>query len=199
MNSFKQFLIESNIFTYVKQYLSKHENPEEVEHTLELFKKLKNNHRLDGEYKDLMWWMTQPFISFKTKMEELNSRPSKKQTKKMIKSDSIVVDSWGNWVAIIPLTKESSCLYGRNTKWCTATQYAPNYFDGYLETGTVLVYLINKHTNEKFALQIEQKGLYNIFNSTDIRISTKRLTNESGISSKKLEEILDKVYKIKLL
>jgi hypothetical protein len=53
-----------------------------------------------------------------------------------------------DWLAIIPLTYESSKVYGSNTKWCTTQEthwksYQPNY---------KLIYIIDKVGNRKFAI-----------------------------------------------
>lgn len=52
------------------------------------------------------------------------------------------------WLAVVPLTYESSKVYGANTKWCTTQEthwksYQPNY---------KLIYIIDKLTNKKFAI-----------------------------------------------
>lgn len=54
------------------------------------------------------------------------------------------------WVAVRPLTFQSSAKYGTGTRWCTTYQAEKNYFERYWRGG-ILCYFINKKTGYKFA------------------------------------------------
>ncbi|MGZ8924324.1 MAG: hypothetical protein ACXW2E_00440 [Nitrososphaeraceae archaeon] len=47
------------------------------------------------------------------------------------------------------LTKEAACLFGKGTRWCTATTNGLNYFDDYNDNGPLYV-IITKPDNEKY-------------------------------------------------
>lgn len=54
------------------------------------------------------------------------------------------------WLAVRPLTFQSSSKYGATTRWCTTYQKEKQYFERYWQSG-ILVYFINKQTGYKFA------------------------------------------------
>jgi hypothetical protein len=61
------------------------------------------------------------------------------------------------WLALRPLTFESSVKYGASTKWCTTYSREKEYFAKYWDRG-VLIYFINKKTGYKFAFYKELHG-----------------------------------------
>jgi len=66
---------------------------------------------------------------------------SKKEIHKIFEDD--------NYMIFKPLTYAASCSYGYQTKWCTAMVNDPGYF--YNHSRGVLIYLIDKKQNKKFA------------------------------------------------
>ena len=77
---------------------------------------------------------------FEAKNRELFKR-SKKEIHKIFEDD--------NYMIFKPLTYASSCSYGYQTKWCTAMVNDPGYF--YNHSRGILIYLIDKKENKKFA------------------------------------------------
>jgi hypothetical protein len=77
---------------------------------------------------------------FEAKNRELFKR-SKKEIHKIFEDD--------NYMIFKPLTYASSCSYGYQTKWCTAMINDPGYF--YNHSRGILIYLIDKKENKKFA------------------------------------------------
>lgn len=78
-----------------------------------------------------------------------NEEMSASEKEKIIKLEGAeqVYDS-PNWKIIIPKTKDAACLYGKSTKWCTASQDS-NRFDYYSKNGPLFI-LINKQiTNDR--------------------------------------------------
>jgi hypothetical protein len=80
------------------------------------------------------------------------------------------------WLALRPLTFESSAKYGAATKWCTTYRHDKSYFAKYWNRG-VLVYFINKKTGYKFAGFKELKRAHELsfWNSIDTRIDSMEL------------------------
>jgi hypothetical protein len=59
------------------------------------------------------------------------------------------------WLVVIPKTEESSCRYGRGTRWCTAATETTNRFNEYNDKGPLYI-IINKHDpEEKYQLHFE--------------------------------------------
>jgi hypothetical protein len=77
---------------------------------------------------------------FEAKNREMFKK-SKKEIHKIFEDE--------NYMIFKPLTYLSSCSYGYQTKWCTAMINEPNYF--YNHSRGILIYLIDKKENKKFA------------------------------------------------
>jgi hypothetical protein len=88
---------------------------------------------------------------FEAKNRELFKR-SKKEIHKIFEDD--------NYMIFKPLTYASSCSYGYQTKWCTAMINDPGYF--YNHSKGILIYLIDKKENKKFAFYKHFPQLYEI-------------------------------------
>lgn len=77
---------------------------------------------------------------FEAKNRELFKK-AKKEIHKIFEDD--------NYMIFKPLTYAASCSYGYQTKWCTAMVNDPAYF--YNHSRGILIYLIDKKQNKKFA------------------------------------------------
>ena len=109
---------------------------------------------------------------YEAKNRELFKK-SKKEIHKIFEDD--------NYMIFKPLTYASSCSYGYQTKWCTAMINDPAYF--YNHSRGILIYLIDKKQNKKFAFykhflqQYElsddhQDYAFKTFNQEDKQIDT---------------------------
>jgi hypothetical protein len=80
------------------------------------------------------------------------------------------------WLALRPLTFESSAKYGASTKWCTTYRHDKSYFAKYWDRGA-LVYFINKKTGYKFAgyKELKRGNELSFWNSIDTRIDSMEL------------------------
>ena len=98
-------------------------------------------------------------------------------TKKVLKEERSLVDvvfENDEWLAIRPLTFESSKKYGAGTKWCTTSENNPHHFYRYSDMG-VLIYLYNKLNNRKFGIHFnmeESRFGIQIYNEVDDRIDS---------------------------
>jgi len=98
-----------------------------------------------------------------------NLKQTKKEYKKIFEDETHLI--------IRPLNYNTSCTYGYQTKWCTASLREPEYF--YRHSKGVLIYVINKKTNEKFGFYKELDSIddqtqtsFVIYNSADYRIDS---------------------------
>ena len=73
-----------------------------------------------------------------------------KEDEKMLEGQVIREYEDDTWLAVRPLTFNSSAKYGSNTKWCTTFSREKSYFEKYWRSG-ILIYFINKKTGYKFA------------------------------------------------
>ncbi len=65
------------------------------------------------------------------------------------------------WVVVRPLTYLSSCKYGANTKWCTASSQTSSHFTSYTQAGA-LIYSVNKKRKLKVATYQRFDGIKEI-------------------------------------
>jgi len=117
------------------------------------------------------------YDSFTKIQEQLNIA----YTKKILKEERGLVDvvfENEEWLAIRPLTFESSKKYGAGTKWCTTSENNPHHFYRYSQSG-VLIYLYNKINNRKFGIhfnmeneKMESRISIQIYNEVDDRIDS---------------------------
>lgn len=75
------------------------------------------------------------------------------------------------WLAVRPLTFQSSSKYGATTRWCTTYQREKQYFEKYWQNG-ILIYFINKETGYKFAgfKSLRDGDEFSFWNAEDQRI-----------------------------
>ena len=99
--------------------------------------------------KDINAYKTLPDLASAIKSFEGQEDISHKQELKNIKNNEAEkVFENNTWVVIVPKTEEASCLYGKNTKWCTAAKNN-SFFDDYNDKGQLYI-LINKIDNHKY-------------------------------------------------
>jgi len=111
--------------------------------------------------------------------EDINcavSLASLKQMEKDMAKQVVKVHDDENWLAVLPLTFESSVKYGAGTKWCTTYSKEKHYFAKYWNRG-ILIYFINKITGYKFAAFKDDSEL-TFWNAADNRTDYLDLTIE---------------------
>ena len=85
------------------------------------------------------------------------------ETKKVaVKGTEFVADTPYHKV-VRPLTKEGSCYFGRQTRWCISAERSANYFDEYTRKGKAFFFLLAKNKNieepfKKIAVVIDDDG-----------------------------------------
>lgn len=58
------------------------------------------------------------------------------------------------WLVVVPLSFESSKVYGMGTKWCTTQE---NHWNDYI-SNYKMIYIINKLSNEKYAISRDKRS-----------------------------------------
>jgi len=110
---------------------------------------------------------------------------------KQVKGGNVVYDD-GVYFVVNPLNYESSCYYGKGTKWCTAAE-TDSHFKRYNEDGK-LFYIIDRtkasnDPNYKVALLKKFDGDISFWDAKDDRI----INVESIFGEKKYNEIMSSV------
>ena len=76
-----------------------------------------------------------------------------------------------------PLTREGSCYFGRETRWCISATQSQNYFDQYTKDGKAFFFLLAKNKDidpayKKIAVVIDSDGDFEeYFEATDDRMT----------------------------
>ena len=89
---------------------------------------------------------------------------------------------------IVPKTKEASCFFGINTKWCTAAKSSNNMFDEYNTDGPLYIVLFKKE-NKRYQFHF-QTGQF--MNEKDKSINPNELADEYPILWKIFTPIAEK-------
>ena len=98
-----------------------------------------------------------------------------KSQKDVKKEGAEVVYEDDEWKIIIPHTKEASCIYGANTKWCTAGKNS-NMFKYYNDKGRLYIN-INKVTGDKYQFHFESSSF---MDAEDKKIFPKKIGLSEG-------------------
>ena len=84
-------------------------------------------------------------------------------SKKQLRGDTIVegqyvmVHSDDEWDVVIPLTHPASCYWGSGTKWCTAVDENPSWFNGYTKDGPIYSFIHKTNSKLRYQLHIESQ------------------------------------------
>jgi hypothetical protein len=85
------------------------------------FKELVASGKITGEQKDINFWRRRPVEEFEKFLQDRRTLISKKAEKRAVKGgDTINAGTIGNYKVILPVSLNSSAIYGSGTKWCTA-------------------------------------------------------------------------------
>lgn len=158
-----------------KQYLLIQERPEHIGDVIKVYDNLINRSMVSD--KDIN--------NFKTleDLEKVVSEASKKRSKteisKKVKKNAEVILNDKDLFIVVPKSHAASCLYGKNTKWCT-TGKTPTYWDAYTKKGVKFYYIINKKDDRKYAVAVYLDGKKEIFDEKDKSISFEELKNRLG-------------------
>jgi hypothetical protein len=84
------------------------------------------------------------------------------------------------FLILIPKTKEASCKYGSNTKWCV-TMRTTDHFEQYTSGNQQLYFIINKKNTfdrdySKIAVHYSENGIVSIWDSQDEKLSSKQVS-----------------------
>lgn len=115
---------------------------------------VKYNNRI--EVKDINKYHSLPelYNIVKVFMDNPEIATSNSDEVRRIKEGADKVFENGEWLVIVPHTKEASCYYGKGTQWCTAAEQSHNMFDHYNSQGNLYIN-IRKSDGEKFQFHFE--------------------------------------------
>ena len=107
------------------------------------------------------------------KEDRERKKKEKEQQKKIAREGSEVIADTPYHLVVRPLTKEASCYFGQQTKWCISATRSQNYFDQYTSDGKAFLFLLAKRKDidpayAKIAVVLDQSGEFEeYFNAED--------------------------------
>ena len=161
---------------------SQEEDREIVNQYLDSFKQLAKKGIVTGQEKDIGYWIKQGWNVFKELVDKKSQEKTQSQVKQFKKKDVIIAHEDEEKIAVIPLTKDASCLYGKGTKWCTSATEGLNYFIEYFYLNrTVMIYIFMKNKGEKYALAYSREARqFEYFDELDQSISKEEFENKTN-------------------
>jgi hypothetical protein len=180
----------------VKVKFSSDTTSENIQEYFEKFRDLVNRDQVKGDQKNIDWWGRQGWNEFKKFVDEKSEQKSMKQLKRSkIQGNFHVIQDDDEWLIIVPLNKDASCYFGKNTKWCVTKRFATHFEEYFYESFIVLIYFIKKETNQKWAMADyffkEDKVEY--FDVNDKIIPEDKFLEQTGLEPSLLDEIDDSV------
>lgn len=106
------------------------------------------------------------FVTLKIFTDTLGKYVNEKKTYKKAKKGVNKIYDDGRFLVVEPETHESSCFYGRNTKWCTTSEKS-DYFDKYTKQGRLFYFLDKKNEFQKMAAYVPNTGYNEYYNAAD--------------------------------
>lgn len=137
------------------------------------------------EQKDLSRYHT--FQDIKEQVKK--SREKKEES--LLSKQAHKIHEDNEWLILRPLTFLASRKYGSGTKWCTTELKSPSYFVTRRNNG-ILIYCINKKTNEKVAFEYNESSSYT--NKPTLNVWTAQNNKIDSFESGLPSNILSIVY-----
>ena len=123
----------------------------------------------DAKFKDInaikaYWQLREVIDRAAQKKADREAEKAREAAEKQeaIKGTEFVADTPFHKV-VRPLTREGSCYFGRETRWCISATQSQNYFDQYTSDGKAFFFLLAKNKNidpayKKIAVVIDRNG-----------------------------------------
>ena len=102
------------------------------------------NKNIDS-YKEIYEWEHEVFKAEKEERE----REEMKRREAGAKETTDYLHDDEDYMIVRPRSEDSSCYYGRGTKWCISATQSRNYFAQYTGEGTGFYFVLFKHTPQK--------------------------------------------------
>jgi hypothetical protein len=114
-----------------------------------------------------------------TELQKVVTPLQQKEKEKELESQVEKIYEDDTFVVVVPKTREASCKYGSNTKWCTAAKQ-DNRFDTYSAGKQKLYYIINKKKSSgsnysKIAIHFNNSGNKTYWDSADYNMNPREV------------------------
>lgn len=157
-------------------------DPDIVQQTISTFQQLLNQNQLAIDERNIDTWRKQGWDKFLERVEELSFSNTKTSIKrKKVKGNSITIYEDNNWLVVVPLDKDASCFYGKDTDWCTTKLFQRNFEDYFYKRAVTLIYAISKNNVGHCAIAVEPNKPTDYFNKKDRKITANQFQHATGL------------------
>ena len=175
-----EFLLE-DYKTAKQKFLDAGADEQEIDQLFAVFKQKQNTIKNLND-KNIDNWPKRGFEKFKTFVTTELQAPTKSSLKKRV-GDVLVLQDDRQWTILVPLDHDASCYYGKNTDWCTAKQNQNYFSDYFFNKEIILIYAINKVTDQKWAIAMHEKlSEMEFFTQQDKSISKQEYEKQTNLS-----------------
>ncbi len=163
---------------------SKAADPKTVKATIDQFKELVNRNRFTGSERNIDFWRKQGWDSFTSAVKKYTIAPSKREVKTRSRvGQSANLMETDDWLVVLPMDKDSSCFYGKDTAWCTTKTNLEHFESYFYNKAITLIYCLNKKTGGKWAIAAHTKASeIECFDQKDTSIKPEVFTQETGLN-----------------
>jgi flagellar biosynthesis/type III secretory pathway chaperone len=113
------------------------------------------------------------------KLDDEETQAQKRgEEKKAAFSEAHVIDDTEDYFIIRPTTTESSCFFGKGTRWCISADQSNNYFNSYTSEGKMFYFMFMKHVDpsnkyKKLAFVLDNEyDLESVFDAEDSELDS---------------------------
>jgi len=111
------------------------------------------------------------------KLDDEETQAQKRgEEKKAAFSEAHVIDDTEDYFIVRPTTTESSCFFGKGTRWCISADRSNNYFNSYTSEGKMFYFVFLKHVDptnkyKKLAFVLDHDyDLESVFDAEDTEL-----------------------------
>ena len=97
------------------------------------------------KFKELYDWEHQVYKA----EQEMYERDHMKKIEKTAKENTDYLHDDDDYMIVRPRSADSSCYYGKGTKWCISSTQSRNYFDQYTGEGVGFYFVLFKHLTQQ--------------------------------------------------
>jgi hypothetical protein len=153
------------------------------------YKDLVNRNQVQGTERNIDFWRKQGWEAFKKFVDTKGSEAGKTQIKRSkVVGKSITLQEDNNWLIVIPLDKNASCFYGKNSSWCTAKLTQSHFENYFYRRDIILIYCLHKQSGKMYAIAGHHQQLDNLelFNQNDDQMTSSAFKQETGLDPTQL-------------
>ena len=125
-------------------------------------------------------------------LRKVEITPTKREEKRLTRfegADKVYVND--KVTVISPKTYEASCLYGANTKWCSAMKTTRSHWDNFEDQGDILFYFIPKDkTQTKAAILMNPDNRLHGFDVLDRPIDPENILNQFDVKLEVFDQFI---------